>query len=97
MLEQLHLSGPLSRSELTATTGLNRSTIADLLGELAALGLVTERPAPAAAGRGRPSPVVQARPEGATVLAVELAVDSIAVATAGLGGHVYNRLRVARP
>lgn len=97
VLEQLHLSGPLSRSELTATTGLNRSTIADLLGELTALGLVKERPAPAAAGPGRPSPVVQARPEGAAVLAVELAVDSIAVATAGLGGHVYNRLRVARP
>lgn len=31
------------------------------------------------------------------VLAVELAVDSIAVATVGLGGHVYNRVRVARP
>lgn len=31
------------------------------------------------------------------MLAVELDVDSIAVATVGLGGHVYNRLRVARP
>ena len=33
VLERLHLSGPLSRSELTAMTGLNRSTIADLLGQ----------------------------------------------------------------
>jgi predicted NBD/HSP70 family sugar kinase len=31
------------------------------------------------------------------VLAVELAVDSVAVATVGLGGHVYNQIRVARP
>ena len=31
------------------------------------------------------------------MLAVELDVDSIAVATVGLGGHVYNQVRVARP
>lgn len=97
VLEPLHLSGPLSRSELAAITGLNRSTIADLLGELGALGLVEEGPGLPASGPGRPSPVVQARSEGAVVLAVELAVDSIAVATVGVGGHVYNRVRVARP
>jgi len=97
VLQRLHLGGPLSRSELTAMTGLNRSTIADLLGELTTLGLVEERPGPAASGPGRPSPMVQTRPEGAAVLAVELAVDSVAIATVGLGGHVYNRLRVARP
>jgi predicted NBD/HSP70 family sugar kinase len=71
--------------------------VGDLLGELAALGLVEERAAAVASGPGRPSPVVQTRPEGAAVLAVEIDVDSIAVATAGLGGHVYNRIRVARP
>ena len=97
VLERLHLGGPHSRSELTAMTGLNRSTIADLLGELTALGLVEERPGPAASGPGRPSPVVQARSEGATALAIELAVDSVAIATVGLGGHLYNRIRVARP
>ncbi len=97
VLERLHLSGPLSRSELTAATGLNRSTIADLLGELTALGLVEERRGPAGSKPGRPSPLVLCRPQGATVLAVDLAVDSIAVATLGLGGHMYNRVRVARP
>lgn len=97
MLERLHLLGPVSRSKLTGMTGLNRSTIADLIGELAALGLVEEGPGLATSGPGRPSPVVQARPEGAVVLAVEMSVDSIAVATVGLGGFVYNRLRVARP
>ena len=97
VLERLHLSGPLSRSELATTTGLNRSTIADLLGELTDLGLIEQAPGTAPSGPGRPSPVVQIRPEGATVLAIELAVDSIAVATIGLGGHVYNEFRVARP
>ncbi|HEY7755652.1 MAG TPA: ROK family protein [Actinomycetota bacterium] len=97
VLERLHLSGPLSRSDLTRFTGLNRSTIADLLGELTGLGLVAERPGATGAGPGRPSPVVHLRPERATVLAIELAVDSVAVATVGLGAHVYNQVRVARP
>ncbi len=97
VLEQLHLEGPISRSELTVMTGLNRSTVADLIAELVTLGLVEEGPGLSTPGPGRPSPVVQPRPEGAVTLAVELAVDSIAVATVGLGGHVYSRLRVARP
>ncbi len=97
VLERLHLSGPLSRSELTKATGLNRSTIADLLGELSAIGLVEERRGAPGAGPGRPSPMVQVRSHRASVLAVELAVDSIAVATVGLGGHVFNLVRVGRP
>ncbi len=97
VLERLHLAGPLSRSDLTRTTGLNRSTIADLLAELTTLGLVEERPGAPGTGPGRPSPVVEVRSHRASVLAVELAVDSIAVATVGLGAHVYNLVRVARP
>jgi predicted NBD/HSP70 family sugar kinase len=97
LLEQVHLGGPASRSQLAAITGLNRSTIADLVGELSRRGLVTERRGNRSEGPGRPSPIVAAAPEGAVVLAVDLAVDSIAVATVGLGGHVFNRLRVDRP
>ncbi len=97
VLDRLHVAGPVSRSRLTSITGLNRSTIAALIGELAALGLVEEGPGLTASRPGRPSHVVRARSEGAVVLAIELSVDSIAVATVGLGGHVYNRLRVERP
>ncbi len=97
ILERLHLGGSSSRSELTSTTGLNRSTVADLVSELAMLGLVAEGPGVATPGPGRRSPLVSVRPEGAAVLAIELSVDSFAVATVGLGGHVYNELRVARP
>jgi predicted NBD/HSP70 family sugar kinase len=77
--------------------GLNRSTIADLIGELGALGLVEEGPAVASSGPGRPSPMVRTRPEGAIVLAVEFSVDSVAVATVGLGGHVFDQVREPRP
>ncbi|WP_052668692.1 ROK family protein [Nitriliruptor alkaliphilus] len=97
MLEKLHLSGSASRSELTTTTGLNRSTIAALVGELGELGLVEERGTTPAAGPGRPSPMVHTRPQGAVALAIEFIVDSLGVATVGLGGHVYNLVRIARP
>jgi predicted NBD/HSP70 family sugar kinase len=97
VLAPLHLTGPMTRSELTAHTGLNRSTVADLVGELTDLGLVTEGPGLTSSGPGRPSPVVEVRPHGAAVLAIELSVDSIAVATLGLGGRVFNRIRIARP
>lgn len=97
VLERLHLSGPLSRSDLTTTTGLNRSTIADLVGELAAHRLVEEGPAETTSGPGRPSPIVSPRPAGAVVLAIEISVYSIAVATVGLGGHVYDKILTSTP
>jgi predicted NBD/HSP70 family sugar kinase len=96
VLERLHLLGPRSRSELTAVTGLNRSTIADLIGELTDLGLADERPGATSTGPGRPSLVVRARPTGAIALAIEIAVDSIAMAAVGLGGHVFGQQRMAR-
>lgn len=97
VLDRLHLSGSVSRSELAERTGLNRSTIGDLISELSDLGLVEEGPGEANSRPGRPSPVARPRPEGAVVLAVEITVDSVAVSTAGLGGRIYNEVRVARP
>jgi len=96
VLERLHLAGPASRSDLVSGTGLNRSTIADLISELTTLGLVEEGPGISPTGPGRPSPVVITRPQGAVALAVELSVDSIAVATVGLGGVVHDQVRVTR-
>lgn len=97
VLDRLHLAGALSRSELAVRTGLNRSTIGDLISELAELGLVEEGPGEANSRPGRPSPVARPRPEGGVALAVEITVDSVAVSTAGLGGRVFNEVRVARP
>ena len=57
VLGRLHLTGPLSGLlELASSTGLNRSTIADLIRELATLRMVEEGPGLAAGGPGRPSP-----------------------------------------
>jgi predicted NBD/HSP70 family sugar kinase len=91
LLGHLHLSGPLSRTELTARMGLNRSTIAALVAELGALGAVAEeRPAGTKSGAGRPSLVV--RPSvGVQVIAADIGVDRIDVALVGLGGKVVAR------
>jgi predicted NBD/HSP70 family sugar kinase len=83
----------MTRSQLAKQTGLNRSTIRDLIGELTDLGLVVENKGAPRAGPGRPSSVARVSPAGAVVLAVELEVDSIAVATIGLGGHKFGEAR----
>jgi predicted NBD/HSP70 family sugar kinase len=93
VLGLVHLEGPLSRARLTALTGLNRSTIAALAGELVDLGLAEER-APDPTNRvGRPSPVVAADP-GVVAIAVNPEVDAVTVAAVGLGGRIAVRERI---
>src|SRR5690242_4401419 len=60
LLRLAHLEGPVSRATLTAATGLNRSTIGDLVGDLASLGVVEERAPDPSRRVGRPSPLVAA-------------------------------------
>ncbi len=89
----VHRSGPLSRAELTAQTGLSRSAMAGLIGELVDLGWVTEE-APAPSGRiGRPSPIVMPGRAFAAV-GVHIDADAITVGLVGLGGELLRRIRV---
>ena len=97
IVRELHDSGPLSRSDLVVRTGLTRSAIRGLIGELVAGRLVFESPAALDGTPGRPSPLVRADPHGAVVLALEIAVDSLAAATVGLGGEVFDLVRVDLP
>ena len=97
LVRELHIAGPLSRSELGARTGLSRSAIRLLTSELAGAGLVREENGSAAGTPGRPSAVVRLRPDGAAALALDVAVDSIAAALVGLGGQVLRHERVNRP
>lgn len=97
IIRELHLHGPLSRSDLVARTGLTRSAIRGLAGELVASGLASEEHVARMGTPGRPSPVVRLNPEAAVVLALEIAVDSLAVALVGLGGDVLELVRVDRP
>jgi predicted NBD/HSP70 family sugar kinase len=97
IVRELHVNGPLSRSDLVARTGLTRSAIRGLIGELAAADLVSEERAIPLGTPGRPSPLVRLNPDAAVVLALEIAVDSLAAALVGLGGEVFELLRVERP
>jgi predicted NBD/HSP70 family sugar kinase len=97
IVRELHYAGPLSRSELGARTGLTRSAIRILTGELVSAGLVHEQTGPAVGTPGRPSAIVQLRGASAAVLAVEITVDYLAVAVVGLGGEILAHKRVNRP
>jgi predicted NBD/HSP70 family sugar kinase len=97
IIRTLHLSGPMSRSDLVTRTGLTRSAIRALIGELVVGGLAAEGPAALDGTPGRPSPLVRAEPYGAVVIGLEIAVDSLAVATVGLGGEVFEHVRIDLP
>ena len=93
VLRLVHLDGPLSRATLTETTGLNRSTIADLVGELAQRGLVEERAPDPSRRVGRPSPVVSAAPD-VVAIAVNPEVDAVTIAAVGLDRSIRLRARI---
>ena len=94
LVEHLHHHGPASRSELSAATRLGRSTILDLVQDLVAREVVFEEGLTTSTGPGRPSPIVHLRPEAAVVVAVEIGVEEVAVALIGLGGHVFDDVRL---
>ncbi|AZS42815.1 ROK family protein [Microbacterium oleivorans] len=79
----VHRDGPQSRAALTESTGLNRSTVADLVGTLVSFGLVTERAPDPSRRVGRPSPVVAVDPS-VVAIAVNPEVDALEIAAVGL-------------
>lgn len=93
----IHLFGQLSRAELTARLGLNRSTIGVLVSELCELGVLTEGLPRTRSGAGRPSYMVGPSPNGPFVLAIDIDVNRLAVAAVGLGGRVLGRCDDAIP
>lgn len=92
VLEMVHRGQSPSRAEMTAHTGLNRSTIGALVGELVALGLAVEAEPSTSNRVGRPSPRVEPSPDVA-VIAVNPEVDAITAAVVGLGARVEHRVR----
>jgi predicted NBD/HSP70 family sugar kinase len=92
VLRLAHRSRGISRSALTRQTGLNRSTIAALVGELVERQLLIEVEPDASNRVGRPSPIVLPSPR-AVGFAVNPEVDAITVGLVGLGGTVLGRIR----
>ena len=91
-LEIVHRSGGATRSRITAETGLNRSTVAALVGELVELELVLETEPEATRRVGRPSPLVVPHP-APVIIAVNPEVDAVTIGVVGLGARVEHRVR----
>ena len=92
LLRMIHESGTTSRSLLASNSGLNRSTISDLVQELEDLELVTEEESTSNSGVGRPSIQVIAS-NSVVAFAVNADIDAVTVGLVGLGGKVFERKR----
>ncbi len=93
LLGHVHRHGATSRADLTRLLGLNRSTIAALVEDLSARGLVAERSAAPRGMRGRPSNLVSVRTDSIAALAIVLGVDAVTVAAVAPGGHILQRVQ----
>jgi len=91
LLRMIHQAGTVSRSQLATSSGLNRSTISDLVAELGDLGLVYETEA-SATGVGRPSLQVSAS-DHVVAFAVNTDVDAVTVGVVTLSGDVIGKKR----
>lgn len=96
ILTALHHDGSQPRSQLTARTGLNRSTVAALVGELRELGLAFESEPSQTNQVGRPSPMVHAH-AGTLGVAVNPEVDALTIGLVSLTGNVVDRVRLETP
>ena len=94
VLRHVHSVGSQSRSDLVALTGLNRTTIGSLVRQLESRELVSEHQVATSGQPGRPSHVVSVRADTCVALALEICVDSLAVAVIGLGGTVLRSRRI---
>ncbi|MBY0687277.1 ROK family transcriptional regulator [Microbacterium marinilacus] len=94
ILRLVHHRGPRSRAVITTETGLNRSTVSDLVSTLAEGGLVVEREPDPTRRVGRPSPIV-APSEDVLAIAVNPEVDAVEIGAVTLGGRVRARVREA--
>ncbi|MDR1710802.1 MAG: ROK family protein [Propionibacteriaceae bacterium] len=92
ILTSLYLNGPSSRSQLSARSGRNRSTVGSLVADLVALGLVDEQdPAPSGMA-GRPSPIVSLRPDVAAI-AVNPEIDVLTISVVGLDSRIIQTIK----
>lgn len=96
VLDHLRRRGPCSRSQLVASTGLTRSAMAGLVGELEDLRLVTEEPSDPDGRPGRPSPLVRVHDGFVGAMAIEIFVDEVGASIVDLDGSLVASARLER-
>ncbi len=91
-INALRHRAPLSRAELAACTGLNRSTISSIINELLAIGLVQETTFQSDRV-GRPGMLLELNPSGGFAVGIELGVDFISLVVTDFVANVLWRQR----
>lgn len=96
ILAMLRTAPSVTRSELVEATGLTRSAVGSLIGELVGHGLATETGAQHDGHRGRPSAMAEIDGTGLAALSFEIGVDGVAAAVVNLRGEVLDDARASR-
>jgi glucokinase-like ROK family protein len=86
----LEMGSPTSRTQLVKKSGLNKSTVGNLIAQLQSWGLVTDSgtsdPRP-----GRPATLIDIAPNGGRLIGVEIGVDLISVVLTDLKCNIVWR------
>jgi predicted NBD/HSP70 family sugar kinase len=95
IIDVLRRSGSASRVDIVRDTGLSRTTVSKLVGELQAEGLVVERANGGATANavGRPPVALTLNPAAGAVVGIDFGHDLVRVAVADLSGTVLAEAR----
>jgi glucokinase-like ROK family protein len=93
VLNTLRLRAPISRVEVAHVTGLNRSTVSNIVNSLIDEGLVWESEHQDSTG-GRPAISLSLRRDGGAVIGLEIGVDFIAILLANFVAETLWQARV---
>jgi len=94
VLRHVARHGPRSRAAIAQETGLNKTTVSSLVGELIDFGLVRETEVELRGTVGRPALPVELSGERVAGLGLEVGVDFLAVRASDLGGAERHRAHV---
>src|SRR3954454_16651994 len=98
VIETLRTNGSMTRSALARSTGLSRTTISTLLGELIGQGIVAEASDGGAhRGAGRPATVVRLDHSAGAAVSIDVGARHLGVAVGDLGHRVLAERWIALP
>ncbi|MDH7487632.1 MAG: ROK family transcriptional regulator [Anaerolineae bacterium] len=91
ILNTLREAAPLSRAQLAARTGLNKTTVSSLVHELTDRQFVREIGYGHSSSGGRPAMMLELNPQAGCIIGVEIGVDFILVILTDFTAHVLWR------
>jgi predicted NBD/HSP70 family sugar kinase len=95
VIDALRRSGTATRSELSHITGLSRTTVATIVADLQASGLVVEPDGERTGGRGRPAAVLRLDPSAGAALGIDFGHTHVRVAVADLSSTLLGEQSAA--